>query len=634
MISCVGGLFPCLAQEKGAFDPSEMNDSIRQSMVVQELRLDTPVVDAPDQSHRFYQKLKSKMHRHKVSRAVFDFLFRDPYPRPANRTLESPADPNCVMEGRYIGNISIRRFDPFGPRVTDTLRTPVNWFEKAGNTLHKVTHERVIRKSLMFERGYPFVASMVSDNERILRLTPNLLDARIYAVPRQNQSDTVDIVVVTQDVWSITGSVGTDFNQMVDVTGTDFNFLGLGHEKTLGISYSQAPHPYTQRPRGWGVNSLYRVPYMGKTFITGTLQYVNRWNQERYAVVAQRNFLTPYMKYAGGLEVSHNKTYVEANPLESRSEVFPVAYDYADLWLGRAFRTRWTGERTRMILSARVTGFHYQQRPEVRPDTNQLYQHRVLSLYSIGFSTRNYLRDVLIYGFGRTEDVPYGSVLAFTTGMERSEFGIRNYLGLRAAHGQYYRRFGYLLFQFNLGSFLREKDWQQGVWRTEVNYFSRLVSLGSSQLRQFVNVRYTRGFGRFNGEYIDINNGNGIRGITNIALRGEQSLVVNMETVVFTPLNILGFQVAMFGYADIGWVGINNKSIVNIPVYQGYGVGLRVRNENLTFNTFQLRLGFYSGFPGLANPLRTEFSEIPRSRLTDFDIEAPEVVPFGNIGVR
>ncbi|MDJ1503425.1 hypothetical protein [Xanthocytophaga agilis] len=610
-------------------------DSLNQKILLKELRLDSAdAAKSRIDTTLLYKKLKRKMQKHRFSRAVFEFLFRDPYSRTVSRTPTSPIDPNCTYEGSFIGNIQIQRLDPFGPRVTDTLRLPANWFEKAGNTMHRDTREAVIRKSLMFQRGYPFVASMISDNERILRLTPNLLDARIYAVPRKGRSDTVDILVVTQDVWSINGSIDTDFQQTIGVNVDDLNFLGLGHEKALGISYSQAPHPYTHKPRGWGIQSLYRVPYIGKTFISGTLQYVNRWTQERYAVIAQRKFLTPNMKYAGGLELSRNRIYVESNPFIRDSEVFPVGYDYADFWLGRAFRTQWTGERTRMVLAARVIGNRYWERPEVRADTNQLYQHRWLNLYSIGFSTRNYLRDVLIYGFGRTEDVPYGSLVSFTTGMERREFGVRSYIGMKMAHGQYFQRFGYLLLGFNAGSYIRNGLWEQGAWRGEVNYFSRLLTVGTSQLRQFINLRYTRGFGRFNGEYIDINNANGIRGITNVGLRGQQSLVLNIETVLFTPLNILGFQVAMFGYVDLGWIGTSSKEVVKVPLYQGYGIGIRLRNENLTFNTFQFRLGFYNGFAGLISPFRTEFSEIPRSRLTDFDINAPEVVPFGALGVQ
>ncbi|MCU0353424.1 MAG: hypothetical protein MUD08_06740, partial [Cytophagales bacterium] len=588
----------------------------KQQAAETELQPDSSLMDnRRDSTALFYQRLREKMHRHRITGAVFDFLFRNPYPTPDSRTLESPEDPNCAFENRFVGNITIRRFDPFGPRVTDTLRLPANWLERAGNSLHKVTNERVIRKSLRVRRGYPFVAAMIGDDERILRQMPNLLDARIYAVPRPGQRDTVDLVVVTQDVWSISGSVGTDFSRTADVEVNDFNFLGWGHEQSLRVSYSALPNPFTGGAQGWGVRSLYRIPYMGRSFITGTLQYVSQWNQQRYAVLAQRNFLTPDMKYAGGLELSHNRTFVEANPLEIGSKVFPVAFRYGDLWLGRSFRTQWGNDRTRMVMAARITGVQHTERPEVRPDTNQLFQNRWQALYSVGFSTRNYLRDVLIYGFGRTEDVPYGSLLVFTGGTERREFGIRNYVGLRAAHGQYYHRLGYLLLGFNAGSFVRQGAWEQGAWRLEANYFSRLFDFGSSQLRQFVNVRYTRGFGRFGGEFIDINNINGIRGITNAFLRGEQSLVVNMETLVFTPLNIMGFQVAVFGYADLGWIGTGGRNVWDTPMYQGFGAGLRVRNENLAFNTFQFRLGYYNGFPNLGNPLRTEFSEIPRSRL-------------------
>ncbi len=619
---------------------AQQTDTVRTGGIAkdQEILNRIPDQGRNDSIRFFYQRLKKRMYKRRVTRALYDFLLRDSFSQPANRTLEKPEDPNCGMEGRFIGNIRVTRLDPLGPSVSDTLRTASSWLEKSANALHRITRERIVRKSLIFRRGYPFVAAMISDNERILRQLPNLLDARIYAVARPKQSDTVDIVVVTQDVWSITGSAGSDLATSHEANLTDINFLGLGHEQSMGVFYSSLPDPLTLRPRGWGFRSLYRVPFIGRTFVTGSMELTRRWNQERYAAVAGRGFLTPSMKYAGGLEVSHNRFVVEANPLEANSPVIPVGYSYADAWLGRSFRTRLGGvgnrDRSRIVLAARTTGAYYRERPLVRTDTNQLFQHRFLNLYSIGFSTRNYLREILIYGFGRTEDVPYGSLLSITGGIERTEFGVRNYMGMKAAHGSYYRSIGYLLLSLNAGSYLRNQQWEQGVLRGEANYFSRLIGLGSLQVRQFVNIRYTRGFGRFNGEFIDINGTNGLRGITNAAFRGRQSLVLNLETVLFSPLSILGFQTALFAYADLGWVGGSDRAIFKNSLYQGYGVGVRLRNENLVFNTFQFRLGFYPGIPGIANPLRTEFSELPRTRLPDFDISAPEVVPFGNIGVR
>ena len=618
-------------------DTVRQTDAVRTGGIVKDQEI-LNRIPANDSIRFFYQRLKKRMYKRRLTRALYDFLLRDSFSQPANRTLEKPADPNCGLEGRFIGNIRLTRLDPLGPNVSDTLRTASSWLEKSANAIHRITRERIIRKSLMFRRGYPFVAAMISDNERILRQVPNLTDARIYAVARPGALDTVDIVVVTQDVWSIAGGVGTDFSTMYDANLTDINFLGLGHEQSLAVSYSSQSNPLTLQPRGWGVRSLYRVPFIGGTFVTGSMEVMRQWNQERYAAVAGRSFLTPSMKYAGGLEVSRNRFVLEVNPLEPASPVAPVTYDYADAWLGRSFRTRLGGianrDRSRVVVAARTSGNYYRERPAVRADTNQLFQHRFLNLYSIGFSTRNYLRDILIYGFGRTEDVPYGSLLSLTGGVERTEFGVRNYMGMKAAHGSYYRSIGYLLLSLNAGSYLRNRQWEQGVLRVEANYFSRLIELKSLQVRQFVNIRYTRGFGRFNGEFIDIGSANGLRGINNPAFRGRQSVVLNLETVVFSPLSILGFQSALFAYADLGWVGGSERAAFRNPLYQGYGVGVRLRNENLVFNTFQFRLGFYAGIPGISNPLRTEFSELPRTRLPDFNISAPEVIPFGNIGVR
>ncbi len=583
-----------------------------------------------DTSYLVYQRLKKRMYKHRLTKGIFDFLFRDPYPAPVTKTLKSPQDPYLPLEGRYIGNIYIKRQDPFGPRIDDTLCLPINWLERVGNAIHSQTREYVIQKSLLFKKGNTFISPMISDNERILRQLPNLLDARIYPMPRSGPRDSVDILVITQDVWSLTGGLGTDFGQAFDGNLTDYNFMGLGHSQTLQVSYNAGIHPYTEQLKGWGFSSIYQVPYIAKTFVTGQLEYTEQWNKKRHAAMIYRNFLTPDMKYAGGAELSHNRLYIESDPLNKNSKLFPLAYDYGSFWLGRSFRPPWVGDRTRLVVAGRMVGNYYQQRPEVRTDTNQLYQHRWLNLYSVGLSTRKYLRDVMIYGFGRTEDVPYGSMFSVTAGIEHGELYTRNYMGFKASYGKYYNHFGYALFSLTGGGYLRSGHWEQGILSGEINYFSKLLEVRSAHMRQFVNIRYTQGLNRFPGEIIDINSNNGIRGINNAVLRGEQSLVVNLETVLFTPLNIMGFQVALFGYADIGWVGENYRSVFSTNLYKGYGIGIRIRNENMTFNTFQFRIGLYQNIP-VSNTVRTEFSELPRTRLPDFDIGVPMVVPFGNL---
>ena len=598
-----------------------------------EKRLDQIGQDREDSTAIFYQKLKKRFYKHRLTRQLYDALFREPYRKPTTRTLEQPADPYEQYDGRFIGNIHFTRLDPFGPRVNDTLRKPANWVERTANSLHATTKKHVVRKSLLFKKGDRLSSSEISDNERILRQTPNLLDARIYVLPRRRDADTVDILVVTQDVLSTSGGIGGDTRSgAVDLN--ESNFLGLGHEIQTRTSYRSQLNPYTDERIGWGFRGLYRVPYIGNTFITGQADFIREWDHQREGVLLRREFVSPEIKYAGGLEVSRNRRLMQTYPLlpDSGNVLYGYNYKLVDAWLGRAFRLNVGGERfrdrARLVTAIRSSKFDFFDRPLVTADTNQILEDREQNFFSIGISNRNYLRDVQVFGFGRTEDIPYGSLFSITGGMDRGEFRRGYYLGGKVSRGRYYKGFGYLLATVEAGSFIRAGDWEQGVIRAELNYFSRLFSLQTTHIRQFVDLRFIHGVGRFDREFIDISGRNGIRGIGSAALRGSKGLVLNLETVVFTPITILGSQLATFAYADLGFITPTDVHIFDGQLYQGYGVGLRVRNENLAFNTFQFRLGFYPNIPNNTRELRTDFSGFPRTRLPDFGITAPDVVPF------
>jgi hypothetical protein len=583
-----------------------------------------------DSSRHFYEKLKRKFSKTRVTREIYRLLFREPYQNAPSYAVKQSTHPYEKYNGRIIGRIDITTLDPFGSRVTDTLRKADNWVEKTGNALHVSTKAYVIRKSLLFSKGEPLDYRVISDNERVLRQKlPFIQDARIYVLPRISNKDTVDILVLTQDNWSVSGdfAVGgfTSGNLKVD----DKNIFGLGHEFLNEVTYN------VFRNQKWGYRGFYRVPFIGKTFISGELSYINEWHQNIYGIRLRRDFLTPTTKFAGGVEVLQNRLLREVIPIgaDTVAQRFHFSFNLADIWLGHSFPLNIGSEdfrgRTRIVLAGRVINNDFGERPPVGADTNQLYWNRFLSLVSLGISNRKYFRDVLIYGFGRTEDVPYGGMFSLTGGIESNEFGKRMYAGVKASRGKYINNFGYLVTSLDAGSFISNKRWEEGVLRVETNYFSRLFMLNTWRVRQFVNFRFTKGIGRFDTEFIDISNSNGIRGIGSLALRGTKSIVLNLETVFFTPVNILGFQIAGFTYADLGLITPTNVDLFAGKLFQGYGLGFRLRNENLTFNTFQFRLGYYPNIPNNPAVFRTQFSGIPSLRLNDFDIRAPETVNFG-----
>jgi hypothetical protein len=152
-------------------------------------------------------------------------------------------------------------------------------------------------------------------------------------------------------------------------------------------------------------------------------------------------------------------------------------------------------------------------------------------------------------------------------------------------------------------------------------------------MRHFFNTRYTTGIGRFENEYLNLSSGSsglitdGI-GVYSDALRGTQRWIINYENILFSKLNFIGFRVAFITFANLGLITFPERSLLKGPLYQGYGIGFRLRNENLTFNSFQVRLSYYPNIPGITAPFRQAFEGVPALRFRDFDLSAPQIIPY------
>lgn len=317
----------------------------------------------------------------------------------------------------------------------------------------------------------------------------------------------------------------------------------------------------------------------------------------------------------------------------------PLSYNYTDVWIGRSFRLFYGQQnpdekgRARLIVALRNTRYNYIQRPNVTADTNQVYQDSRTTLLSVGFSLRKYVRDVLIYGFGRTEDVPVGQSLAGVAGFDNAELGRRLYMGFNYAQGRYVRKLGYVYGLASIGGYSRANRFEQGVFSLVTNYFSPLLTTKRGTMRHFLNTTYTTGINRFDNEYVTLNNtgsgaiADGI-GVNSDALRGTKRLLVNYENILFSNLSFIGFRVAFITFANLGLVSFPDRPLLRSTLYQGYGIGFRLRNENLTFNSFQIRLAYYPNIPGNAVPFRQSFEGIPTLRFRDFDLSAPQIAVY------
>ena len=585
----------------------------------------------------FYTRLKTGMYKRKLTRQLYDAVFRDVY-NSRVRTGEVnqiEVNPFTPFEGRIIGTIYIRRLGVFGQSVYDTLRQSGNWLERTGSRVHVNTRENVIRRSyLLFREGDEVSPNVMRDNERLLRNTSIFHDARILVLPREGSRQFVDVYVITQDVWSLLPTGGVGALNRFSVGFEQRNFRGIGHQL-----YSQVNFDGNDPRQRAEYQGRYTVPFIGKTFLTAQADLLYLRDLKQVSARLYRPFLTPDTKYAGSIEINRTSINNRVITRDDSVVVVPLRYNYSDVWFGRSFRLFYRQQnsdekgRTRLIISVRNTNYEYRQRPNVTADTNQTYQDSRTTLFSVGFSRRKYVRDVLIYGFGRTEDVPTGESIAGVIGFDNAELGQRLYTGLNFSQGAYVKRVGYLYGLISLGGYSRSRGIEQGVLSLESNYFSPLTKTIWGNMRHFFNTRFTTGIGRFENEYVTLSsNGSGINtdgiGVNSDALRGTKRWLINYENILFSRLSLVGFRVAFITFANVGLVSFPDRPLLRGPLYQGYGIGFRLRNENLTFNSFQIRLSYYPNIPGNTSPFRTGFEGIPALRFRDFDLSAPLITPY------
>lgn len=583
--------------------------------------------DEVKRSEDFYQRLKERFYRTRVTKRLYDLLFVDPptsekkQDKKINAVREAANYQN--FEGKRISNIVIKKLRVFGTNIQDTSVLRENWATKIGNKVHIYTKDRVIRNNIFFEEGDEINPELLSDSERVLRSLPFIKDARIYVT----QSDSVDteVLILVRDVWSISPLLDYGSVSRFNVGIRDRNFFGQGHEIRNELIYGDVYEPSFGYAGDYIINNIYN------TFITGQFTYARSDPYDRLGIHFYRKFITPETKYAGGVEFMRERQSMERHYLSPDTTIeFDVKYNSQNYWLGRSFALdqKEDGSRLSLQVAGRYAHTRHLDRPGVREDTNQLYFDKDLYLFSVGINSRNYEKSTLINGFGRTEDIPIGYLLEFTTGLENNEFYKRHYLGGRMSMGTYVGKLGYVRPSLSMGGFIHDSEVEQAVITTGLFYFSNLYRFRRYNFRQFFRINYTLGLDRFNNEYVNINDTEGIRGYSYRFLRGTKKLTLSSETVAFTPYYFLGFRFAFYLFADLALVNNDHAKLLKNVIYQGYGIGVRLRNENLAFNTVQIRIGWYPvSTPDNAH-FMAELTGNTSLGLSDFQVEQPSPIEF------
>jgi hemolysin activation/secretion protein len=185
-------------------------------------------------------------------------------------------------------------------------------------------------------------------------------------------------------------------------------------------------------------------------------------------------------------------------------------------------------------------------------------------------------------------------MIALLFGYEIGSNSSRPYYGIKTGYSLHDDIYGYLFGGFQIGAYRSKGQWLNRNSMLELLYFSNLNALGKWKWRHYIGSRYSYSFDPLRpDDVLDINNAMGIRGFSDGYLKGTKKLVINYEADFFTPLKLVGFKLAIITFADFGILSSNNRSIYTSKLFQGYGVGIRIKNEHLIFPAFQFMFGYY-----------------------------------------
>lgn len=568
IVCCILPAFRTIAQNK--FDPGKL-DSIRVS------------------NHQFINSIFSKAVKsiQRRSDTAEDLIL--------NGKSEAPYIP---YEGRIIRKIKVEALD-FERNFADTGKRKRSLATRVADAAHTNTRAYVVRNSLFIKENTPLDAYKVADNERYLRTLNYISDARIVVKPINGSPDSVDLLVITKDFFSLSADGASDALNHIHARVIDANLWGSGQSLELSGLYD-----YNRSPN-FGYGAIYRNNNIGPSFINTSIGYnlanVNPLTNEEESsrfISFDRPLVSPYSHFAGGFLLSFNQAYNLYHLPDS--SVYLYKYDLIDGWIGYNLGINKIDQninnkiRDRQFLSLRYFNYHFNEVPYQTDNMfNPVYNDRQAILGQITFFKQDYFKTQYIYGFGTTEDLPYGYNISFTAGWFKQLNLRRPYLGINVSRYIATQRGDFVQLFLKSGSFYDGGQFQDASLLIGATAFSRLFFINQTKIRQFITFNYSRLFNMLTYAPLRINNAYGVRGFLSDSAYGDRRISVQLETEFYLKYKILGFKFAPFPYADVSLLTPIGKPISNSIMYPSLGGGIRARNENLIFETIELRLYYY-----------------------------------------
>ncbi len=615
--------------QDGARPKKAAKATVKPKRVVYPIKLADTVACGDEEVRRRWMHNLLQQAWNSIQRNPDDVCNADPELEVLNVKAEDMFMPFAGKTIRYIQILNLN----FERTLTDTSSRIKTFASRAARALHVNTKDWVIRQNLFQKEGQKVDPYILADNERYLRTLDFIQDSRILVRSVPGSADSVDLIVVLKDVFSIKVVLDNDGTNSVKARVSESNFLGMGQRIQATILASQSRDP------AFGYGFEYNKNNMGGTFAHLNLAYNNIDIGRSYgyepevssSIRIDRPLPSPYDHFAGALELSTNKAL---NAFRVPDSIwYPYTYNIYDVWGGfnlslNHIMRHDSSIRDRKFLSLRYFRQDFVDAPhyfETRFDP--VYNNKEAVLAQLTFFRQEFIKTQYIYGFGITEDVPYGYNISVTGGWWRQNGLNRPYLGLTGdyytAHKEgrftdYYLRVGAM----QDGSRLNDVTLLAGLSR-----FGRLTFWGSDfKVRPNYRLTYSRIFNPLTYEPLRLNNPYGLREFGSDSAQGFERISAQTESTFFTRYKVAGFRLAPFIYADGALLRSNDESLNKSNFYSSVGGGLRTRNENIIFGTIEVKFSYFPRPVPDQAAFKLLISSDLRYRYRTTYIHAPDIV--------
>jgi hypothetical protein len=502
--------------------------------------------------------------------------------------------------GKRINSITIEQQN-FLSSIDSKESNLKDIFSKIGNKLQSNSKKRAIRENIFFKEWDVFDPSIIAYNEKWLRDLSYIQDAKILAMITPYDTNQVDVIVVTKDLFSYGGELLINNKDAYAAKLNNINFLGTGNSIQINQNFENQRSPKS----GWGYD-VGLSNFLG-TFISinaGVNQFGNNISNNvlsarKNYISVQRPILHPNSKWLGGMEY-----------LETENEnVFPGKWDtifnqqlnynlkHKDIWIG--YQLTKQSKRIKLNEYKQFIQYRYLENDfRARPidyllQLDRNYQNLKANFLSFTLVRQSVYRTRYLYGLGRYEDLPIGQSLTWTTGYSQIEKDRSAYLGFKFEQYKLSKKENYNHVIANIATSYINKSLQDIRFLSSLEQFSKLKYLNNGlRYRQILNLSFTQTLKNKYNEALRINSIFGIPQLNREQIKGGTRLSANWETVLYNNRAIWGLKSAPFVFGNLTYIRAVGNPILKGDIYTAIGSGMRIRNENLIFGTIELK-GFY-----------------------------------------